>query len=126
MKLAPMLSVRKGKDALAFYAAAFGTAATVHAEDGDGRVVAELHAGDVHFWVADESPENGNFAPPSIGGSGARMILSVDDPDSVIDNAVAAGATLIWPVADRYGLRLGRVEDPFGHHWEIGRLLPRP
>ena len=123
MKLAPMLSVRNGKAALAFYAAAFGASATIHAEDGDGRIVAELTAGDAHFWVADESPGNGNFAPPSLGGSAARMILSVGDPDSVVAAALAAGATLIWPVADRYGWRLGRIEDPFGHHWEIGRLL---
>lgn len=123
MQLAPMLSVRNGKDAVAFYAAAFGASAVIHAEDAAGRVVAELSAGEAHFWVADESPENSNFAPPSIGGSGARMILTVDDPDTVLDAAVAAGATVVWPVAEAYGWRLGRIEDPFGHHWEVGRRL---
>jgi len=28
------------------------------------------------------------------------------------------------PVADqRYGWRVGRLIDPFGHHWEIGKPL---
>ncbi len=123
MQLAPMLSVRGGKEAVAFYAAAFGATATIHAEDGDGRVVAELRAGEAHFWLADESPENGNFAPPSLDGSTTRMILTVDDPDTVFDQAIAAGATSVWPVADAYGWRIGRIADPFGHHWEIGRPL---
>lgn len=123
MKLAPMLSVRDGKAALAFYAEAFGTEATIHAEDDDGRIVAELRAGEAHFWVADESPENANFAPPSLDGSTARMILTVDDPDTVFAQAIAAGAETVWPVADAYGWRIGRIADPFGHHWEIGRPL---
>lgn len=123
MKLAPMLSVRNGKEAVAYYAAAFGASALVHAEDEEGRIVAELRAGDAHFWVADESPENANFAPQSIGGSAARMILSVDDPDAVFAQALAAGAETVWPVVDAYGWRVGRLVDPFGHHWEIGRPL---
>jgi PhnB protein len=123
MKLAAMLSVRDGKAAVAFYAAAFGSTAVIHAEDDDGRVVAELRAGDAHFWLADESPDNGNFAPPTVGGSTTRMILTVEDPDAVFAQAVAAGAASVWPVGDAYGWRLGRVADPFGHHWEIGRPL---
>jgi PhnB protein len=123
MKLTPMLSVRNGKAALAFYAAAFGATAVIHAEDDDGRVVAELQAGDAQFWLADESPDNGNFAPPTVGGSTTRMILTVDDPDTVFAQAVAAGAASVWPVGEGYGWRLGRVVDPFGHHWEIGRPL---
>jgi PhnB protein len=123
MKLAPMLSVRNGKEAVAYYAAAFGASAIIHAEDGEGRIVAELAAGEAHFWAADESPENGNFAPPSLSGSTTRMILTVEDPDAVFAQAIAAGGTEVWPVADAYGWRIGRIADPFGHHWEIGRPL---
>lgn len=123
MKLAPMLSVRDGKAALDFYAAAFGASAVIHAEDSDGRVVAELTAGEARFWVADESPESANFAPPSLGGSTTRMILTVDDPDATFAQAIAAGGTEVWPVANAYGWRIGRIADPFGHHWEIGRPL---
>jgi PhnB protein len=123
MKLAAMLSVRDGKAAVAFYAAAFGSTAVIHAEDDDGRVVAELRAGDAHFWLADESPDNGNFAPPTVGGSTTRMLLRVEDPEAMVARALAAGAREVYAVEDAHGWRLGRVEDPFGHHWEIGKPL---
>ena len=38
-----------------------------------------------------------------------------------VERALGAGATLVWPVDDRHGWRIGRIADPFGHHWEIGR-----
>jgi PhnB protein len=78
------------------------------------------------FWLADESPEHLNFSPESLGGSTARMVMIVDDPDAAFQRAVAAGATVVWPVEDqRYGWRVGRIADPFGHHWEIGRPLSK-
>ena len=81
------------------------------------------------FWLADESPEHSNFSPESLDGSSVRMVLIVEDPNSVFARAIMAGATIVWPVADQpYGWRLGRLADPFGHHWEIGKphsvLLP--
>ena len=52
------------------------------------------------------------------------MVLVADDPDGVFNKAVAAGAKELWPVADQdYGWRVGRVIDPFGHHWEIGKPI---
>jgi PhnB protein len=51
------------------------------------------------------------------------MILTVADPDAVFGQARAAGAAEVFPVGEEYGWRLGRVVDPFGHHWEIGRPL---
>ena len=92
--------------------------------DGEnGEVVARLSVGEAEFWVADESPEHANFSPESLGGGTVRMVMTVDDPDAAFDRAVAAGATVVWPVANQYGWRLGRVVDPFGHHWEIGKPL---
>jgi PhnB protein len=77
------------------------------------------------FWLADESAEHQNFSPDALGGSTARLILTVDDPDGVFARAVAAGARILWPVEDQsYGWRVGRVVDPFGHHWEIGKPIP--
>jgi PhnB protein len=93
-------------------------------ESPDGAVVAQLAVGSSEFWVADESPEHKNFSPETLGGATARMVLTVDDPDSVFAQAVAEGAVEVWPVADQeYGWRVGRLVDPFGHHWEIGRPL---
>jgi PhnB protein len=76
------------------------------------------------FWVADESPEHKNFSPETLGGATTRMILTVDDPDKVYAQAVGAGASEVSVVEDKeYGWRVGRVRDPFGHHWEIGKPL---
>ncbi len=122
--IAPMLSVRKGAQAIEFYKAAFGAGELFRIDSESGEVVARLSVGAAEFWVADESPEHLNFSPESLGGGSVRMVMIVDDPDAAFHRAVAAGATVVWPVANRYGWRLGRIVDPFGHHWEIGKPLP--
>ncbi len=121
--IAPLLSVRGGAAAVEFYKAAFGAVETFRIEDPSGAVVATLSVDGAAFWVSDESPEHGNFSPPALGGGTVRMILTVADPDAMFARAVAAGATVVTAMADAYGWRLGRVSDPFGHHWEIGRPL---
>ena len=121
--IAPMLSVRRGAQAVEFYKSAFGAIEVFRIEDPSGAVVARLSVEGAEFWLSDESPEHANFSPESLGGSTARMILTVPDPDAMFAQAVAAGAQEIVPVDERYGWRLGRVLDPFGHHWEIGHPL---
>lgn len=119
-----MLSVRRGAEAIEFYKAAFGAQESFKVEAPDGAVVAQLSVGDSDFWVADESPEHKNFSPESLGGGTVRLVLISEDPDAMFARAVGAGATVVWPVADQeYGWRVGRVVDPFGHHWEIGKPL---
>jgi PhnB protein len=86
-------------------------------------VVARLCVGAAEFWVADESPQHLNFSPESLGGGSVRMVMIVEDPDTAFERAVAAGAAVVSPVGNRYGWRLGRIVDPFGHHWEIGKPL---
>jgi PhnB protein len=119
------LSVRRGTEAVEFYKAAFG-AVEVYRVGGDGAnpsVVAQLAVGDASFWVADESPEHANFSPETLGGGTVRMLLIVDDPDAAVRRAVEAGATEVYPVGEEHGWRMGRIADPFGHHWEVGRPL---
>jgi PhnB protein len=127
--VSPQLSVRRGRAALEFYAAAFG-ARVLHRVGGtadDESVVAQLAVGASTFWVADESPRHQNFSPETLGGGTVRMLLQVDDPGAAVQRAVAAGATEVSAVEDAYGWRLGRIVDPFGHHWEIGTpLVPWP
>jgi PhnB protein len=121
--ISPMLSVRRGVQAVDFYKAAFG-AEELFRIDGGGSVVAQMSIGGAEFWLADESPEHLNFSPESLGGGTVRMVLVVDNPDAVFDRAVRAGAKSVSPVVDQpYGWRVGRVVDPFGHHWEIGKPL---
>jgi PhnB protein len=121
--VAPMLSVRNGARAVEFYKSAFGATEVFRIEAPDGAVVARLSVEGAEFWVSDESPENANYSPESLGGGTVRMILTVPDPDAMFARALAAGARSIVPVQENYGWRLGRVVDPFGHHWEIGHPL---
>ena len=121
--IAPMLSVRRGAQAIEFYKAAFGATEAFRIDAPDGTVVARLSIDGAEFWVADESPEHKNFSPESLNGSTTRMVLVVDDPDSMFARAIAAGATSVVAVHEDYGWRLGRIVDPYGHHWEIGKPL---
>jgi PhnB protein len=122
--IAPLLSVRNGVKAIEFYKAAFGASELFRVDDGSGAVVARLSVEEAEFWLADESPEHSNFSPESLGGGSVRMVMIVNDPDAAFARAVTAGATVVWPVTDQpYGWRLGRIVDPFGHHWEIGKPL---
>jgi PhnB protein len=121
--IAPMLSVRNGARAVEFYKAAFGAAELFRIESDSGDVVARLSVEGAEFWLADESPEHFNFSPESLGGGSVRMVMIVEDPDAAFERAVVAGATVVSPICDQYGWRLGRIVDPFGHHWEIGKPL---
>src|SRR5262249_2659901 len=119
----PMLSVRKGTKAIEFYKTAFGAGELFRIDNERGEVVARLTVGRAEFWVADESPQHQNFSPESLGGGSVRMLMISPDPDMAFARAVAAGAKVIWPVANQHGWRVGRVVDPFGHHWEIAKPL---
>jgi PhnB protein len=112
------LSVRNWARAMDFYKAAFG-ARELYRVPGGG--VGQLAVAGAEFWVAEESPQHLNFSPESIGGCSVRMLLMVEDPAAMFARAVAAGATEVTPVADGHGWRIGRIVDPFGHHWEIAR-----
>ncbi|HKD81400.1 MAG TPA: VOC family protein [Candidatus Angelobacter sp.] len=121
--VAPWLSVRNGAKAVEFYKSAFGATETFRIDAPDGAVVARLSVDGAEFWLGDESPQHENFSPQSLGGGTVRMVLTVADPDAVFNRAISAGASQVVPVQDQHGWRVGRVVDPFGHHWEIGREL---
>jgi PhnB protein len=123
--IAAQLSVRRGRAAVDFYKAAFGAVEDyrVGGSAEHEAVVAQLSMGGATFWVADESPDHQNFSPETLGGATVRMLLIVDDPQTMMTRAVAAGAVVIHPVNKEHGWILGRIADPFGHHWEIGKPL---
>jgi PhnB protein len=122
--IVPTLSVRNGVSAIEFYKKAFDAVELMRVESPDGDIVAEMSIGNARFFIADESPKQGNLSPETAGGITVRIGLFVANPDTVADNAVKAGARLLYPVADQdYGYRLGAVIDPFGHQWEIGRKI---
>ena len=104
-----------------FYKSAFAANVVYRIDAPDGAVIVRLSADGAEFWVADESPEHKNFSPETLGGGTVRMVLIVENPDAVFAKALAAGAMSVWPVGNQHGWRVGRVVDPFGHHWEIGK-----
>jgi PhnB protein len=120
----PELWVSDGPGAIAFYERAFG-AVVEHRVVGPGAadVIAQLALGGARFWISTASQQLGRFSPSAIGGATGRTLLVVDDPESLFDAAIAAGATEKSGVQDEHGWRLGRFEDPFGHEWEVGRPL---
>lgn len=122
----PELWVEEARAAIAFYEAAF-EATTLHlVGDGDD-IVAQLAVGDAAFWVAAASPTMNRLDPLTTRGATSRFVLVVDDPELVVRNAVAAGATETSPVGVEHGWQLGRIVDPFGHEWEIGKpVIPWP
>jgi PhnB protein len=121
--IAPWLSVRKSAQAVEFYKAALGAVEVYRLDDPDANVIARLSIDGAEFWVGDESPQHFNFSPASLNGSSVRIILTVADPDALFERAVKAGASQVYAVNEAYGWRVGRVVDPYGHHWEIGRPL---
>jgi PhnB protein len=126
MGVSAELSVRRAREAVEFYRAAFGAEEIHRVEHGDD-VVSQLSVGDTTFWVSDESPPHANFSPETLGGSTVRLLLVADDPDAVVERAVTLGAREVVSVDEEHGWRLGRIEDPFGHHWEIGKpVVPWP
>jgi PhnB protein len=121
--IAPMLSVRKGAKAIEFYRTAFGANVAYRHGNESGEVVARLSVEGAEFWLADESPEHQNFSPETLNGGTVRLVMVVNDPDGAFARAVEAGAKVVQPVCNEYGWRLGRLVDPYGHHWEIGKPL---
>ena len=75
------------------------------------------------LWVEPAGQAMGRFSPRAIGGGTGRMLLVVDDPEAVQRRAVDAGAVEKTPVSQEHGWRVGRVVDPYGHEWEIGRPI---
>jgi PhnB protein len=118
--LYPFLAVRDTDAAIAFYAEAFGATVQERLEAPGGVVVAVLEIDGMPFGVATEAPDLGTPSPETSGATTVRVSLHVDDPDAAAARAIAAGAQEMFPVTDQpYGLRQGRVVDPFGHHWLI-------
>jgi PhnB protein len=118
---APQLFIRKGVTDISFYEKAFGAVELRKFMNDDGSYhVAELSINGCLFHLHEEKPQAGQFTPEKINGTTTLIGLFVEDVDTVMNKAVAAGAALISP-AQRYdyGYRQGEVSDPFGHCWLI-------
>ena len=117
----PYLIFSGASDAIAFYKKALGADEVMRMDDPTGKIHhAEISIGGSRIMLADEHPEIQALSPKTIGGSPVSMHVYVEDVDTLVERAVAAGAKLIRPVADQfYGDRVGGIEDPFGYRWFI-------
>jgi PhnB protein len=118
----PEVWVDRGGAGLAFYQSASGARALHRVGEGDD-IVAQPAVGDAAFWIAATGSTRERLVPRAVGGATGRVLLVVDDPDAVFAQAVAAGAEGKSSVEDEHGWRVGRLIDPFGHEWEIGKPL---
>ena len=114
------LVVKDAPRAIEFYKRAFGATELMRLDDPKGNIVhAQIQIGDSPIDIAPEMGEY-NRSPQSLGGSAVPIGLFVEDVDAFAEKAVAAGAKVIFPIADWfYGDRAGRLQDPFGHMWIV-------
>jgi PhnB protein len=116
--IAPWLAVSDGAAAVAFYQKAFGATRLYTLDGAPGEVmVARLSVDGADFWLQHDPDVPRDFRQ-------VRMIITTDDPDTLFAKALAEGGTEVNPMEDAHGWHVGRLSDPFGHHWEIGREIP--
>jgi PhnB protein len=126
------LTVKGGLDAIALYERAFGAEPLTHkmADDGQRVLHAALDVFGTMIMLSDEFPEYDadSKAPTSLGATTFTLHVDFDDPgevDAAIARAAAAGCTVTMPAMDAFwGMRYGRLRDPFGHAWAFGAPLP--
>ena len=117
----PYLAVEDAAKAIEYYKRAFGAKERVKMEAPDGKIGhAELEIGDSLVMLSDPFPQGSTKPPKELGGTSGSVFLYVEDVDSVVQDAVDAGATITMPVDNQFwGDRFGTVTDPFGHLWSI-------
>ena len=124
VELTPFLTVKDARAIVEFYKKAFGATELSRQSAPSGQFIIGMSIAGGRFYVVDENRSAFNVSPTTLGGTSVRMSLIVEDPDAVADRAVAAGAKIVFPIADQpYGMRQGRIADPAGHHWLIGKPL---
>jgi len=130
--VAAYLTVKGGRAAIAFYERAFDAELLTHkiADDGERVLHAALDVFGTMIMLSDEFPEYDSYskAPAALGATTFALHVGFDDPaevDTAMSKAASAGCTIAMPAMDAFwGMRYGRLKDPFGHVWAFGAPLP--
>ena len=125
ISFAPELYIKSGVTDIGFYIKAFGATETNRWNNEDGSLhVAELSIDGAVFYLHEETTRTDIFSPEKNGGSTVIIGLFVPDVDSVMKQAIEAGATEVSAAKDYdYGYRQGIIKDPFGHQWMIQKRI---
>lgn len=117
----PYLVLKNAAAAIEFYKKAFNATELMRMEGPGGTVShAEIKIGNSPIMLADEHPNMGFVGPETLGGSPVSLLVYVDDVDQIYAQAIAGGGKEMRPVQDQfYGDRMGTLQDPFGHVWNV-------
>jgi PhnB protein len=120
-RVSPYLVVDGAQKAIEFYTTVLGFTERMRMPGPDGRIGhAELQLGDSVVMLADEFPDAGAKGPSAYGGSPVSLTVYVENVDATFERAAEAGATVVWPLENKfYGDRAATFDDPFGHRWTI-------
>jgi len=125
--ITPEIVVREASKAIEFYKRAFNAKVVrIHYYGPDNKSIihAELKIGDSILMLIDEFPEMNTLSPLSIGGTSTTINIYCEDVDEWFNKAVSAGAIVTMPLMDQFwGDRYGKLTDPFGHQWSLGKRL---
>ena len=122
-RVTPHLVVRDAPKMIEFYKKAFGAIELNRAPGPDGKTIlhAAIKIGDSIVFLNDEFPDFGALSPLATKSTSVTIHLYVEDADKQFQQALAAGAEVVMPIADQFwGDRYGIVKDPSGHQWSIG------
>jgi PhnB protein len=128
-RITPEIIVHDGPGAVDFYKRAFGAEEVSRMMTSDGKklINAELRVSGHRLFVCDEfsAAEGGTCrCPRTLGGTGVRIMLEVDDADRTVARATTAGATVLMAVQNMFwGARYGKLVDPYGHEWGINQQV---
>jgi PhnB protein len=122
--ITPYLTVKGAAKGIEFYKRAFGAVETMRWTGPDGRIGhAEIEISGTPVFISDEHPEINVVSPETLGGSAVWLHLMVEDVDATFGSALAAGAKEVGAVKnEEYGMRTGKLKDPFGHTWFIATV----
>lgn len=119
----PIVPFTDPRAGIAWLEKAFGAIATmvVPAEADQPLQHAEVRIGNGLVMINDADRSNSPFALPGP----VVVYVVVDDPDTLHDHAVAAGAEIIMGPTDQdYGSREFAARDPHGNVWCFGTYRP--
>lgn len=120
------LVVKPCAEAIDWYVHVFGATEIDDRMTGPEGTVghAELNIRGTGVMLADPQPDGPAQAPSSAGTTTVVLFVYDADAPSIWQRALAAGAEVVFPFEKQfYGHEGGRIRDPFGHQWGIGRVV---